>query len=163
MTIAESTSVQGTQIDTKRTIDPATFTTLAYAVTTAGPNETIDLSANSAAYHYKGKTTQLDAPAAAHRSSSISSSAGSQRSALMHATTAKAFNVFCICPFTGFEVKASAIVPATEPRPAGVPATDAEAAFDLDDGIATIWYDPATFVLHELDVPSAKIRIVIQT
>jgi hypothetical protein len=80
---------------------------------------------------------------------------------MINATVAKSFNVYCIC-FTGFDVKTSASVPATAPHPAGVAASDAQAAFALDDGVMTFWYDPVTLVLHELDVPKGHFRIVLQ-
>jgi hypothetical protein len=163
LTVKESSDAQGTSIDTSRKLDPATFTTLAYAVTTPGANETVGVSGTSATYRHLSKTTVLHAPAAGPSIVFAFFLGGfATLPAMIHTATVKTFNVYCICPYSGFDAKPSKIVPATEPRPAGVSPADAEAAFSIDGGVATIWYDPLTFVLHRLDLPGSKIRIVIQ-
>jgi hypothetical protein len=80
--------------------------------------------------------------------------------AMLHATAAKAFNVYCLC-FTGFDVKPAPIVTATTAAPAS-PKTDVSAAFEFDDAVVTLWYDPVTFVLRAMDAPKAQFRIVLQ-
>jgi hypothetical protein len=65
------------------------------------------------------------------------------------------------CKFTGFDVKPAPIVPATAAAPAGVPKTDVSAAFEFDDAVVTLWYDPVTFVLRAMDAPKAQFRIVL--
>jgi hypothetical protein len=59
-----------------------------------------------------------------------------------------------IAPASG---QARSIAPDTKasppPRPASVPATDASLSFTAGPAF-TIWYDPATFVPDEIDVPS---------
>jgi hypothetical protein len=42
-------------------------------------------------------------------------------------------------------------------RPAGVAATDASIAVTIEDTVATLWYDPQTLVLNELDLPRSRI------
>jgi hypothetical protein len=42
-------------------------------------------------------------------------------------------------------------------RPAGIATTDASIAVTIEDAIATLWYDPQTLVLNELDLPRSRI------
>jgi hypothetical protein len=42
-------------------------------------------------------------------------------------------------------------------RPAGVPITDGSITVTIEDAIATLWYDPQTLVLDELDLPRSRI------
>jgi len=42
-------------------------------------------------------------------------------------------------------------------RPAGIAATDASIAVTIEDAVATLWYDPKTLLLDELDLPRSRI------
>jgi len=159
--IAERTTLQGDVIDTTRTIDPSSFTTLDYAIGDHGWHAGIVISGETATYRGGAKATTL-AAATTGPSIVFDFLVGEYVAipAMIQAATTAAFNVYCVC-FSGFEVKTSQITPAITQRPAGIPGTDAAAAFVLDDGTATLWYDPVSFVLRELDVPKARIRIVL--
>ena len=159
--IAETTTLQGDRIDTTRTIDPSTFSTIDYVLGAQGAQERIEIGGKGAT-NRSGANSKTLAPATPGPAIVFDFFVGEYVAlpAMIHTATARAFNVYCLC-FYGFEVKTSAIVPATASRPAGVPATAAEAAFDLDDATCTLWYDPVTFVLFELDVPKPRIRIVL--
>jgi hypothetical protein len=163
LTVTESATLPDDTIDTVRTLDPATFSTLTYTSTSAGASDTIDIHGKSATWKSPLQTKNAD-QAIDGPSMVFDFLAGEYAAvpAMANATRAKAFNVYCIC-FTGFDVKVSTSVPATGSRPDGVSPSDAHIAFTLDDGVMTFWYDPVTFVLHELDVPKAHFRIVLQT
>ena len=147
-------------MQTTRMLDPETFTTLRYAVGGPGAHESVDVAPESATYHNGTSDTRLEAATAGP------SAVGDYLvgvyvalPAMIHATTASAFSMYCIC-FGGFQVKSNVLVKATAARPAGAPAGDASLAFRSDDETVTLWYDPVSFVLHEMDVPDARIKIV---
>jgi hypothetical protein len=160
--VVENTALSGDPIQTQRTLDPFSFSTLTYSVTSQGSTDTIDIP--GAQGTWKSGTQTKTLPQATHGPSMIFDFLTAEYIALpamLRAGEATTFNVYCVC-FDGFEVKPAAFVPGTAPRPAGVTATDAVASFDFDDGISHMWYDPSTFVLHELDVPKPRIKIVMQ-
>jgi hypothetical protein len=160
--ITEDTTLQGDPIASQRTIDPATFAPLDYVMNAQGASDTIDLSQGAASWHNATQKKTL-APAVAGPSIVFDFFAGAYIAipAMLHATGAKAFNVYCLC-FTGFDVKAATVVPATAEAPPGVPKTDARVAFEYDDAIVTLWYDPGTFILSAMDAPKAQFRILLQ-
>ncbi len=160
--IAERTSLQGEPINTTRTIDPSTFATLDYVVGTQGNEESIEISGKSATHHAGGKATTLS-QATDGPSIVFDYLVGEYVAlpAMIRAETTPAFNAYCVC-IAGFEVKPSALVPATAARPTGIPSGDAAVAFVLDDETATLWYDPVTLVTAELDVPGPKFKIVLE-
>jgi hypothetical protein len=77
--------------------------------------------------------------------------------AMIHATAATRYNEYCAC-IGGFEAKAISIVPASARRPAAVPPGDAAIALTSGGETATLWYDPQTFILRELDLLRERIR-----
>jgi hypothetical protein len=158
--VDESTSLSDDPIESTRTLD-ASFSTLEYVVTQQQVRDSISIHAK-AATHVSGTNSTTLPPATAGPSIVFDFLVGEYAAlpAMIHAATGTAFNVYCVC-FYGFEVKSATIVPATAIRPAGVRATDAKAAFDFDDGTITLWYDPVTFVLRELDNPKARFRIIL--
>ncbi len=159
--IAESTSLSDEPIESTRLLDPSTFSTLAYTMTSQGASDTMDINAKAATQR-DGANAKTLTPATVGPSIVFDFLVVEYVAmpAMIHAATNSAFNVYCVC-FYGFEVKPAAIVPATAPRPSAVPVTDSAAAFDFDDGIITLWYDPASFVLRELDNPKARFRTVL--
>jgi hypothetical protein len=160
--ITEATTIQDDPVATTRTIDPATFSTLQYVMTSEGSQDTIDIPANAAIWR-KAAGDKTLSQVVAGPSIVFDFFAGPYAAipAMLHATSAKAFNVYCIC-FTGFDVKPGTIAPATAAPPAGVPPKDVSAAFEFDDAVVTLWYDPVTFVLYAIDAPKAQFRIVQQ-
>jgi hypothetical protein len=160
--ITEATALQGDPVATTRTIDPSTFATLKWVMTTQGAEDTIEI-ASSAGVWRNGPQSKKLPQAVTGPSIVFDFFAGAYPliPAMLHATGAKAFNVYCLC-FTGFDVEPAAVVSATAAAPAGVPKTDASAAFEYDDAVVTLWYDPVTFILHAMDAPKAQFRIVLQ-
>jgi hypothetical protein len=162
LAITEATMLQGDPVATTRTIDPATFTTLKYVMTAQGSQDTVDVPSTEAIWH-NGTQSKTLPQTLAGPSIVFDFFAGEYVAipAMLHATAAKAFNVYCLC-FTGFDVKPATIVPATSAAPAGVLKTDVSAAFEFDDAVIALWYDPATFILHAMDAPKAQFRILLQ-
>ena len=159
--ITEATILQGDPVASTRTIDPATFATLKYTITVQGTEDTIDIPSNAATWRRaSGDKTVPQAVAGPSIVFDFFAGPYAAIPAMLHATAAKAFNVYCIC-FTGFDVKPAPIVSATAAAPAGVSKTDVSAAFEFDDAVVTLWYDPVTFVLHAMDAPKAHFRIVL--
>ncbi len=160
--ITEDAIVSDSPINTLRTLDPLTFSTLSYVVTTPGADERVDITDAGATHREDAKTTTFPR-AVAGPSIALDFLAGPYVAlpAMLGATTAGAFNAYCPC-FTGFIVTPATVVHPTEARPKDVPSSDAGAAIVLDGDAVTFWYDPGTFVLRELDVPSTRIKIVLQ-
>jgi hypothetical protein len=160
--ITEDTTLQDDALASQRTMDPATFSTIDYVMNAQGSADTIDISASSAVWHAKSGDKTL-ARSVAGPSIVFDFVAGEYVAipAMLHATGAKSFNVYCIC-LTGFDVKTATVVPATAAAPAGVPKTDASVAFEFDDAVVTLWYDPVTFILSAIDAPKAQFRILLQ-
>jgi len=161
--VAESLNFQDEPVSTLRTLDPANFSTLAYTITSRGSKETIGIADKSATYRNEATATTktlaetTDGPAIA-----LDFFVGPYVAlpAMLHATAATTFNAYCIC-FVGFNAETGTLVQKTMVRPAGVPATDAQASIDFEDAIFTVWYDPVTFVLSEFDAPTAKVRMAL--
>jgi hypothetical protein len=160
--VAEDATLPDDRMETVRTLDPATFATQAYRVTTQGVTETLDVTERDATWHGTRKSETraraADGPAVVF---DFLTGMYAALPAMLDATRAKTFNVYCAC-FYGFEAKAARVSSATEARPDGVPPEDAVVACDFDDGTIFVWYDPATFVARYVDVPKARFRFVLQ-
>jgi hypothetical protein len=162
--ITESTTAQDEPATTIRTLDPVTFTTRRYELVTKGPAATADVTATNATYRQGGDKPPTTVAAKVGGPAIIFdffAGAFIGLPAMVHGMHGSEFNAYCDC-FTGFDVKPATIVRTPAPRPPNVPATDAVAAFNLDDAVATVWYEPTTFVLRELDVPKPKLKIILQ-
>jgi len=161
--IMESTTLSGDAVTTIRTFDPATFTTLRYETVALNAKSVVQVTPANATLTNAAKATTTVVAKTAGPAMVFDYSAGPYIAmpAMLNATKASAMNIYCEC-FEGFDVKVATVVPVTMTRPSKVPARDQAAAFSLDDGIATLWYDPGTFILHQMDVPKVKISIVLQ-
>ncbi len=74
--------------------------------------------------------------------------------AVLHATGAQTFTLAVL---SGGKAVVAKVVPADAPeRPAHVPASDAHLTLELAGLREIYWYDPATFVVHEVDVPAQQ-------
>ena len=71
--------------------------------------------------------------------------------AILHASGAKAFTLAVLA---GGKAIVGKVVTDTSPRPASVPATDERMALEFADVREIYWYDPATFVVHDVQVPA---------
>ncbi len=74
--------------------------------------------------------------------------------AVLHATGAKAFTLAVLGGARPIVCKV-----VTDPlpsRPAGVPASDVELALELASIRVIYWYDPATYVVHDVAIPSQQ-------
>jgi hypothetical protein len=160
--LTEASVLQGDPVATTRTVDPSTFATLKWDMNAQTSEDTVEIASGAGAWQH-GPQTKTLAQAVPGPSIVFDFFAGAYPliPAMLHATGAKAFNVYCLC-FTGFDVKPATVIPATATAPPGVPKSDAVAAFEYDDAIVTMWYDPATFVLHAMDAPKAQFRILLQ-
>ncbi len=77
--------------------------------------------------------------------------------AILHATGAKSFTLAALT--TGSAVVCKVVSDPLPARPATVPGTDVELALEVA-GIRFIsWYDPATYVVHDITIPSQQAEI----
>ena len=80
--------------------------------------------------------------------------------AMVNASKAKALSLAFVRSGDGALLR---VLPADQnPRPASVPATDASVSlsYETDHTIREVyWYDPQTFVLHDLVVPGSKVDV----
>jgi hypothetical protein len=83
--------------------------------------------------------------------------------ALLHASGAKTFTLAVLN--TGKPLVCTVVSDPLPSRPATVPATDAELALELAGLRFIYWYDPATYVVHDLAIPSqqAEFRLTATT
>ena len=79
--------------------------------------------------------------------------------AVLHATGAQAFTLAVLSG--GKAVVCKVVTDPLPSRPAAVPASDANVALDLGGIRESYWYDPATYVVHAVTIPSqsAEIRL----
>ena len=77
--------------------------------------------------------------------------------AVLHATGAKAFTLAVLTG--GKAVVCNVVTDPLPSRPASVPASDANLALDLGGIRETYWYDPATYVVHDVTIPSQSAEI----
>ncbi len=71
--------------------------------------------------------------------------------AILHVTGTKAFTLAVLA---GGKAIVGKVVADTSPRPATVPATDERVAIEFADVREIFWYDPATFIVHDVAVPA---------
>ena len=158
--INEQTVSGGQQISTIRTLNPTTYSAVAYRVTLHDANEIVAVTSTGADYHEGDKATTLTqmtpGPAIA-LDSFVGAYVGLP--AMVAATGAQRFNVYCVCFSTLTESEAT-VVPTTATRPDGLPHNDRSLSLTFDDGVVTLWYDPTTYIMHELNVPESHIKII---
>jgi hypothetical protein len=162
VTVQETVAVEGDSESTTRTLDPATFATRSWAWQSDDKptSETITITNAQATYRHADKATTIQAPAQAPAAIfDFFVAEFSTLPAMIRATGAKQYNEYCVC-FTGFAAKAITVVSASEKRPAAVPAGDAALAIAADGLTITLWYDPQTLILRELDIPKERISYV---
>jgi len=73
--------------------------------------------------------------------------------ALLHATGAKAFTLAVL---SGGKAIVAKVGPDASERPAAVPAADASLSIDFAGLHEIFWYDPATYVVHDVLVPEQQ-------
>jgi len=77
--------------------------------------------------------------------------------AILHATGAKTFTVAVLAGAQSLVCKA--VSDPLPSRPAGVPATDVELALELASIRFIYWYDPSSYVVHDIAIPSQQAEI----
>lgn len=161
LTVGEVVDLQGESEKTTRTLDPVTFATLSWSGQNDHDSDTVTLTGKNATYRHAAQTTTLEAPAAGAPSAVFDFFVAEFATlpAMIHASSANRYNEFCIC-IGGFQVKPISIVPATASRPAGALAGDAAIALTAEGETASLWYDPQTFILRELDFPRERISYI---
>jgi hypothetical protein len=158
--IDEQTFSSGEQINTIRTLNATTFSATLYRVTLHGSNEIMAATPTGADYHAGDKATtlaQLTPGPAMMLDSFVGAYAGLP--AMVAATSAQKFNVYCVCA-AGATASLATVVPTTATRPEDLPHNDRSLSLTVDAGTITLWYDPTTFILHELDAPDSHLKIV---
>ena len=73
--------------------------------------------------------------------------------ALLHATGAQTFTLAVL---SGGRAIVGKVATNTSPRPTSVPAADASLALDFSGLREIYWYDPRTYVVHDVQVPSQR-------
>jgi hypothetical protein len=129
-------------------------------VTLHGSNEIMAATPTGADYHAGDKATtlaQLTPGPAMMLDSFVGAYAGLP--AMVAATSAQKFNVYCVCA-AGATASLATVVPTTATRPEDLPHNDRSLSLTVDAGTITLWYDPTTFILHELDAPDSHLKIV---
>ena len=83
--------------------------------------------------------------------------------ALLHATGAKSFTLAVLT--TGKPVVCKVVSDPLPSRPASIPASDVELALEVAGIRFIYWYDPATYVVHDLAIPAqqAEYRLTATT
>lgn len=74
--------------------------------------------------------------------------------AILHATGAKTFTLAVVS--TGKPLVCKVVTDPLPSRPATVPATDVELALELAGIRFIYWYDPATYVVHDVAIPAQQ-------
>ena len=157
LVIEEHASPMEEAESSRRTLDPSTFALRSYTDASDGkPYFTLTINGNTAIALREG------APAA--RVSALPRApfivfdyfigAFFHLPATLHGAAASALSLVVLGGDTAEPLMVSA---ASAKRPAGVAAIDASTAVILDGATVTLWYDPATFVLDECDLPAARI------
>jgi hypothetical protein len=160
VTVKETIDLHGETVQTTRRLDPLTFATLFWSGYDDAHPDTITVASKSATYRHGGTTTtlaaQTDAPAAVF---DFFVAEFSTLPAMIRMTVAARYNEYCVC-IGGFEAKAISTAPASAPRPTVARPDDAAIALAAEGETATLWYDPKTFILRELDFPHERISYV---
>jgi hypothetical protein len=161
--IEEHSSPMEETESSRRSLDPATFVTRSYSVDSDGKRfVTLTLDGGTATLQQpdnsvKGtKTTTISAPSSATFIGVFDLNVASffaLPAALHAAHTPVAIANFAF-DFTAVLLNAG---PSATAPPDGVPANDVGIAMTDDKGTGTLWYDPASFVLDEFNLPTARI------
>jgi len=158
VTVKETIGLDAQKLTTTRVLDPQTFSTRSWSAD--DPPTTIAVSAKSATYTDGKKTTTLDAPASAPAAVfDFFVAEFVTLPAMIHATGADRYNEYCVC-LTAFQTEAVAIVPPDAARPAGALPGDVAMALRAEGKTVTLWYDPQTFIMRELDFPQERISYI---
>ncbi len=158
VTVKETAGLDAEKLTTTRLLDPQTFSTRSWRVD--DPPTTIAITAKSATYSDGKKTTTLAAPA--EGPSAVFDFFVAEfvtLPAMIHATSAQRYSEYCVC-LGDFQTKAVAIVPPDAPRPAGALPGDVAMALRAEGKTVTLWYDPQTFIMRELDFPQERISYI---
>lgn len=83
--------------------------------------------------------------------------------AILHASGARAFTLAMVSG-GGKAIAANVLLQsAPPPRPAGVPVTDVSVAIDAGGLRETYWFDPASYVVDEIQIPSQAAQIILKS
>lgn len=161
LVVTESVDLQGDSVKTTRTLDSTTFATSFWSAENGdGTSDTVAVTSQGATYRHGATTTKLAAPAQAPAAIfDFFVAEFATLPAMIQATGANRYDEYCVC-IGGFQTKAVSVIPASAARPPGVPASDASIALSAEGETVTLWYDPQTFLLRELDMPKEKISYV---
>jgi pimeloyl-ACP methyl ester carboxylesterase len=150
--IAESATMAGAALVTERLIDEATFATSSYSVDWSGQHATLAIVGNGATLT-QGKVTAkiaaaLDAPFVV----SDNMVAGfAQIPATLHVTGEKQLTLACVCgTFVAVPVEV-------------VGQRDGHLSILVEGATARLTFDPRTYVLRRLELPSQQLSIVLQS
>lgn len=152
--------MEATEI-TRRTFDGAPFAARAFADEVDGRSyTTVAIDGNAAVLERDGKKTTLSAPADAPFAVFDAFAASFfQLPALLHASPANRLTLANL--FFGSATVALTGAPGTATRPKRVPATDVSTQVSIDGKPGALWYDPASYVLDEFDMPAARMSFVL--
>ena len=160
--VAESGGLLGQGLVSRRTLTAASFSTSSYAADADGKHLVVSFSGNEATLTVSGRSVTIAAPSNAPFLLSDNMAAGfALLPATLHVTGAKELTLACVCG--GFAALPVTVADETPERPAGVPAGDAVLAVRMQGVVATLWYNPATFVLDRFDLPSQQLSLVLQS
>jgi hypothetical protein len=160
LTVNETVALQGETTRTTRSLDLQTFSTLSWSYANR-PTDSMTIASAGATYRHEGTTTTI-APAAPEAPAALFDFFVAEYAtlpAMIHATAAKRYNEYCEC-FSELKVDAIVIETATAARPVAVPPSDRAYALSANGKTVTLWYDPQTYVLRELDFPAQHISYV---
>lgn len=161
--VEERFDKDGQVLETRRALDPSTFATLCWAAFGEPPNDLVTITAKGATHVDRAKkASEVMAPAVIGAPSTVFDFLGAEfvtLPAMIYATGVSRYNEYCVC-FSGLQVAAVAVVPVPAANPSDGHAGDAAIAVRLENQTITLWYDPRTFVLRELDFPSEQIQYV---
>jgi hypothetical protein len=150
VTVTETFERGGETAKTERTLDPVTFSTRTY---NGENNETVRITAKGATYRGESVTETVSAPVSAPSAVFDFPFAGEFATLPAMITRAGVTRYNEYAPgMDHFEVATVSVLPANAARPSSVPATDKSIALDSSRTAGTLWYDPQTFVLREIDL-----------
>jgi hypothetical protein len=146
---------------TRRTFDGAPFAARTFADEVDGhAYTTVAIDGNTAVLERGGKKTTLTAPPdAPFAVFDMFAASLFQLPALLHAAPANRLTLANL--FFGSPTVALAAEPGAAARPKRVPATDVSTQVALDGKPGALWYDPASYVLDEFDMPAERISFIL--
>lgn len=157
LVIEEHASPMEENESSRRTLDPSTFALRSYTDASDGkPYFTLTIDGNTATALRQGApATKISAlPRAPFILFDYFIGAFFHLPATLHGVATSALSLVVL---GGDSVVPLIVTAGSAKRPAGVPPIDASATVILDGATVTLWYDPATFVLDECDLPAARI------